>query len=165
MAINLNGTNIENVLFDGQQLDKVTFDGVVVWENWKEKTGDLNTTTSNQSNGGWNTSSWTDLGKEIIPLEGDIYFKWSMSNGQYSTSCSASIKGKTTDGTEITLFSHSCDSFGKNSSGSSTEEKSVREESQIPIRYIASYCGGGNGGGSTSYQAYGSITKWKEKGV
>lgn len=33
MPINLDGINIENVTFDDNQLDKVVFDGTLVWEN------------------------------------------------------------------------------------------------------------------------------------
>lgn len=36
MAINFNRTNIENVIFNNQQVEKVIMNGILVWENWKE---------------------------------------------------------------------------------------------------------------------------------
>lgn len=163
MSIIYNKTNVENVKFNGAQLDKVVYNGVTVWENWKEKTGTIGSCSASANNG-WGDSGWIDLGKEIIPLEGDIYFSWSMSGGQYSTSCGASIGGKTVDGKEVSLFGHSNGGMGKDGSGSSTEHKTVNALGQVPIRYVMASCGGGTGGGSTSYRTSSKITKWKEKG-
>lgn len=162
MPLKFNNTNIDNVIYNGVKLDKVIYNGVTVWENWIEKTGTIGAKSSSANNG-WSSGSWLDLGKEIIPLEGDIYFSWSMSNGQYSTSCGAGYNGKTADGQEVGLFTHSTDSFGKNGSGSSTQHKTVAVSKQVPIRYVSSYCGGGTGGGSTSYRSNGKITKWLER--
>lgn len=135
-------------------------------ENWVLKTGNLGYSSSSANNG-WSGDSWRDLGKEVIVLEGDIYFSWSMSNGSSSTSCGAGYNGKTADGKEVSLFVHSVDNFGKDGSGSSTEHKTIPESRQVPIRYVSSYCGGGSGGegGSTSYHSNGKITKWLEREV
>lgn len=145
-----------------KQIVSVMFGDKQVYPDWVEKTGIIGYRTSSASNG-WSSDSWYDLGKEIIPLEGDIYFSWSMSNGSSSTSCGAGYNAKTSDGIEVGLFTHSVDNFGKNGSGSSTEHKIVKESSRVPIRYVSSYCGGGTGGGSTSYSSNGKITKWLER--
>lgn len=163
MGINFGSTAFSNFKIGDTQIAKICKGEEILWENWVEKTGEIGV-RSCSANNGWNSSGVLDLGKQIIPLEGKIYFSWSMSNGQYSTSCGASMSGGLTTDSMHTIFSHSRGDFGKNGSGSSTETKTVGTSSQVPIRYVSCSCGGGTGGGSTSYSMSARITRWLEKG-
>lgn len=56
MPIVMNETNIEDVIYNGTQLDKVVCDGVVVWEAFVEASWQTNTYINT---GAGHTQSWT----------------------------------------------------------------------------------------------------------
>lgn len=134
-------------------------------ERWKEVTGTITSNTVTATNG-WSTDNkYIDLGKDIIPLEGEIFFSWKVTNGEHSTSCGAGASGKTAEGESFIIFKHSTETIGKDSNGSSTEQYTVTKENQKPIRYLGCYCGGGiaGEGSTTEYSTRVTITRWLEK--
>ena len=163
MPLNFNHIDIQSINFNNTPLDKVTFNGVTVWENWVEKTGNIS--VPSRSGSGWGSSSWKDLGKEIIPLQVRLYFSWAGNGMSYSTSCGGYLSGALQEDKQdaYNLVGSNTSSIGVNGNGSENEYHDVAAVSQKPIRYIRSGCGGGNGGGSVTYSSSGSITKWLER--
>ena len=45
MTLYFNGNSPEAVVYNGNSCDKVVYNGVTVWEEWKYKTGDINSYT------------------------------------------------------------------------------------------------------------------------
>ncbi len=163
MPLNFNHIDIQSINFNNTALDKVTFNGITVWENWVEKTGDIS--IPSRTGNGWGSGSWKDLGKEIIPLQARLYFSWSGSGMNTSTSCGGYLSGALQENKQdaFNLAGSNTSSIGANGNGSENEYHDIAAALQKPIRYIRSGCGGGNGGGSVIYSSSGSITKWLER--
>ena len=153
----------DSIIYNNIELDKVYFNNILVFENWVEKTGDIS--IPSRSGTGWGSSSWKDIGKEIIPLQVRLYFSWAGSGMQYSTSCGGYLSGAlASDKSDaFNLVNSKTGSIGINGNGSENNVHNVSEQNQKPIRYIRSGCGGGTGGGSVTYGSSGSIVKWLER--
>lgn len=87
MAIIVNGSNKGNFVANNKQLQKIYANGVLVWENWVEKSGQM-ANLSTSSNSDWFTTSHATFSKPIIPKQVYCYFSYDYYSYESSSSTS-----------------------------------------------------------------------------
>lgn len=151
MALQVNGTEVSSVTLNGNVLDKVTVNGTTVWENWKETTGTLKSTSKS-----WGPYAiWSDI--NIIPMQ--IQTRWWWAGSGSGPTASFKLTFYFADGTTGTQ------SFS-GSGRDTTVTTNISVENQKPCTKIvlngSDTVGAGVSKGWSDNYPY--FTKWKQKG-